>query len=315
MPKVEYISDFYQNALQVRKGSQTLANSMTGFGRGAYTSDEYNITIDIKSVNHRYLDIYFKVSKAYAFLEEKLRREITGKIARGKLDIAINIERIATPEVQVELNRPLVQAYLAAFEEMKSAYQLQGDVCVQSLITLPDIFVTTSPEEDQEKLGQAVVIALNQALAMMTRMREAEGRQLVADLLQKLAVLREYYGEIATLAPSVVISYKEKLAKRVQELAGDIEIDPGRLALEVAIFADRSDISEELTRLESHLQQFQETLELSEPIGRKLDFLVQELNREINTIGSKANDLQIAQIVINFKAELEKIREQIQNLE
>lgn len=292
-----------------------MANSMTGFGRGTYTSDEYNITIDIKSVNHRYLDVYFKVSKTYAFLEERLRREIAGKIARGKLDIAINVERIATPEVKVELNRPLVQAYLTAFEEMKSAYQLQGDVSIQSLITLPDIFVAASPEEDQEKLEQAVVTALNQALVMMTRMREAEGRQLVDDLQQKLAVLREYYGEITALAPSVVISYKDKLAKRVQELVGDIEIDPGRLALEVAIFADRSDISEELTRLESHLQQFQKTLELSEPIGRKLDFLVQELNREINTIGSKANDLQIAQIVINFKAELEKIREQIQNLE
>lgn len=292
-----------------------MANSMTGFGRGVNTTAEYNITIDVKSVNHRYLDFYFKVSKAYAFLEEKLRREITGKIARGKLDITINIERIATPEAKVELNRPLVQAYLAAFAEMKSAYQLQGEVNIQSLITLPDVFITTQPEEDQEKVGQAVLVALEQALAMMTRMREVEGQQLINDLKQKLAVLRVYYGEITVAAPLVVVGYKEKLTKRVQELAGDIEIDPGRLALEIAIFADRSDVSEELTRLESHLQQFDKTLELCEPIGRKLDFLIQELNREINTIGSKANDLQIAQIVINFKAELEKIREQIQNLE
>jgi uncharacterized protein (TIGR00255 family) len=292
-----------------------LAYSMTGYGRGFQTTAEYNITIDIKSVNHRYLDLYFKFPKTYAFLEDKLRRQIAGKVNRGKLDIAINIEKVATPEAKVELNRTMVSAYLAAIRELQTGYQLPGDVNVYSLINLPDLFTITQPEENQELLAAAVNQALEPALTALLQMREAEGRRLVADLKQKITLLREYYLAITQAAPLVVTAYQDKLTKRLAELLGDVAPDPGRLAQEVAIFADRSDISEELVRLESHLQQFSATLELNEPIGRKLDFLIQELNREINTIGSKANDLQIAQLVINFKTELEKLREQIQNLE
>jgi uncharacterized protein (TIGR00255 family) len=299
----------------VRKGLKTLPYSMTGYGRGDQTTSKYNISIDIKSVNHRYLDFYFKVPKAYAFLEEKLRRIITGKINRGKLDITINIEKVAAPEARVELNRTMVSAYLAAIREMQTNYQLPGDVNIQALISLPDIFITTQPEEDQEQLSLTCSQALESALAALLKMRETEGGQLVVDLKQKLGLLRQYYLALNQAAPLVVTGYQEKLTKRVRELAGEVDLDPNRLAQEVAIFVDRSDISEELVRLESHLRQFSITLELKEPIGRKLDFLIQELNREINTIGSKANDLQIAQIVINFKTELEKLREQIQNLE
>jgi uncharacterized protein (TIGR00255 family) len=299
----------------VRKGLQTLAYSMTGYGRGVQTTAEYNISVDIKSVNHRYLDFYFKVPKAYAFLEEKLRRTITGKINRGKLDITINIEKTATPEAKVELNRTMVSAYLAAIREMQTAYQLQGEVNIQALISLPDIFIVTQPEEDQEQLSTAVSQALEPALAALIQMRAVEGGQLVADLKQKLGLLRQYHLALTQAAPLVVTGYQEKLTKRVGELTGEVDLDPNRLAQEIAIFADRSDISEELVRLESHLQQFLIALELKGPIGRKLDFLIQELNREINTVGSKANDLQIAQVVINFKTELEKLREQIQNLE
>jgi uncharacterized protein (TIGR00255 family) len=301
--------------LTVRKGLQTLLNSMTGYGRGFHTTTEYNITIDIKSVNHRYLDLYFKIPKPYAFLEEKLRRIITGKINRGKLDITVNIEKTATPDVRVELNRAMITAYLAAIRELQTDYQLPDELNIQSLLSLPDLFITTQPEEDQEQLTLAASQALEPALTALLHMREAEGRQLAADLKQKLSLLRQYYQSLTAAAPLVVTTYREKLTKRLDELAGEVDVDPNRLAQEVAIFADRSDISEELVRLESHLQQFLMTLELSKPVGRKLDFLIQELNREINTIGSKANDLQIAQIVINFKTELEKLREQIQNLE
>ncbi|MGD8400788.1 MAG: YicC/YloC family endoribonuclease [Bacillota bacterium] len=289
--------------------------SMTGYGRGFHTTAEYHITVDIKSVNHRYLDLYFKVPKAYVFLEDRLRRIITGKINRGKLDITINIEKTATPEARVELNRPLISAYLAAIRELQSGYQLPGELNIQSLLSLPDLFITMQPEEDQEQLTLAVSQALEPALTFLLQMREAEGRQLVADLKQKLSLLRQYYQSLTEAAPLVVTSYREKLTKRLNELAGEVDFDPNRLAQEIAIFADRSDISEELARVESHLQQFLTTLEITGPAGRKLDFLIQELNREINTIGSKANDLQIAQIVIDFKTELEKLREQIQNLE
>jgi uncharacterized protein (TIGR00255 family) len=288
---------------------------MTGYGRGFHTTAEYNITIDIKSVNHRYLDFYFKVPKAYAFLEDKLRRIITGKVNRGKLDIVINIEKVATTEVGVELNRAMVSAYLSAIRELKTVYELPGEINIPGLIGLPDLFITTQPEEDQEQLAAVVAQALEPALTALLQMRETEGQRLVADLKQKLALLRQYYLALCQAAPLVVTNYQEKITKRIAELLGEVNLDPNRLAQEVAIFADRSDISEELVRLESHLQQFLVTLKLNEPIGRKLDFLIQELNREINTIGSKANDLQIAQIVIDFKTELEKLREQIQNLE
>jgi uncharacterized protein (TIGR00255 family) len=293
-----------------------LASSMTGYGRGVHNSSEYNITVDIKSVNHRYLDCYFKILKIYSHMEERLRRMITGKIARGKLDISINVERISAPEAKVELNRAAVAAYLAAIQEMKSDYCLQGEVDIQSIISLPEVFTVLQPDEDQEKMVEATEMALEQAVKALVQMRKVEGEKLVADLKQKLALLKDYYLELVELAPLVVVNYQEKLAKRLQELLpADMELDPNRLAMEVAVFADRSDVSEELVRLDSHLQQFLKTLGLEEPVGRKLDFLIQELNREINTIGSKANDLRIAQIVINFKAELEKLREQNQNLE
>jgi uncharacterized protein (TIGR00255 family) len=289
---------------------------MTGYGRGVHNSAEYNITVDIKSVNHRYLECYFKILKTYSFMEERLRRVIAQKIARGKLDLSINIERIFIPETKVELNRAMVAAYLAAIREMKSDYSLQGEIDIQSVISLPEVFTVIQPEADQEKLAEATASALEQALQALLQMRKAEGEKLVADLQQKLALLREYYLKLVEFAPLVVVNYQEKLAKRLQELLpADTELDPNRLAMEVAIFADRSDVSEELVRLDSHLHQFFRTLQLQEPVGRKLDFLIQELNREINTIGSKANDLKIAQIVINFKTELEKLREQIQNLE
>jgi uncharacterized protein (TIGR00255 family) len=293
-----------------------LTYSMTGYGRGVHNSSKYNITVDIKSVNHRYLDCYFKILKTYSYMEERLRRMITNKVSRGKLDVSINIERISTPENKVELNRALVAAYLAAIQEMKSDYSLQGEIDIQSVISLPEIFTIIQPEEDQEELAEATGMALEQALHALLLMRKAEGEKLVADLLQKLALLREYYLKLTEFAPLVIVNYREKLAKRLQELLpADTELDPNRLTMEVAIFADRSDVSEELVRLDSHLQQFSQTLRLAEPVGRKLDFLIQELNREINTIGSKANDLKIAQIVIDFKTELEKLREQIQNLE
>ncbi len=292
-----------------------MALSMTGYGRGVCSKYDYSVTIDLKSVNHRYLEFYFKIPKAYSFLEDKLRREISAKISRGKVEVTLIIEKLSLEENRVELNKSLVASYLKGFQELKNEFAIDGELKLSTIISFPDIFKNTQPAEDQEKLVQIAGEALQQAIKALIETRKTEGVGLANDIRNKLQTLDEYRQSLFEYSPSVVLTYQEKLTKRIQELTGGVELDPGRLAMEVAIFADKSDINEELVRLESHLQQILHILKLDEPIGRKLDFIIQELNREINTIGSKANDLKIAQIVINFKSELEKIREQIQNIE
>jgi uncharacterized protein (TIGR00255 family) len=299
----------------IRKVTPTLALSMTGYGRGVFTTQDYSVTIDLKSINHRYLELYFKIPKSYAFLEDKLRREISGRISRGKVEISINIEKLSLTEARVELNQSLLTSYLKAIQELKNNYAIEGEADLKTIISLPEVFKTTQPEEDQEKLVEIAGQALDMAIKSLIATRKTEGEGLRLDIQAKLASLEESRIALLELAPNVVTTYQEKLTKRIQELIGGVEIDPNRLACEVAIFADKSDISEESVRIESHLKQFLQILGLTEPIGRKLDFLIQELNREINTVGSKASDINIAQLVINFKAELEKIREQIQNIE
>jgi uncharacterized protein (TIGR00255 family) len=297
------------------KGNIKLALSMTGYGHGTRTTPEYTVTIDLKSVNHRYLEIYFKIPKLYSFLEDKLRYEISNRVSRGKLEVLISIERIILEEARVELNKPIVTSYLKAIQEMRNEFQLDGTIDLQSIVTLPEVFKSAQPEADQDLLAGITLMAMEDALTALIEMRRNEGNSLIQGIKTKLTLLEEMRLNLLKLAPVVVITYQEKLAKRIQELVGEIEIDPARLATEVAIFADKSDITEELVRIESHLHQFLKTTNLTEPVGRRLDFIIQELNREINTVGSKANDLRIAQTVIEFKAELEKVREQIQNIE
>lgn len=292
-----------------------MALSMTGYGHGTRTTPEYTVTIDLKSVNHRYLEIYFKIPKLYSFLEDKLRYEISNRVSRGKLEVLISIERIILEEARVELNKPIVTSYLKAIQEMRNEFQLDGTIDLQSIVTLPEVFKSAQPEADQDLLAGITLMAMEDALTALIEMRRNEGNSLIQGIKTKLTLLEEMRLNLLKLAPVVVITYQEKLAKRIQELVGEIEIDPARLATEVAIFADKSDITEELVRIESHLHQFLKTTNLTEPVGRRLDFIIQELNREINTVGSKANDLRIAQTVIEFKAELEKVREQIQNIE
>jgi uncharacterized protein (TIGR00255 family) len=288
---------------------------MTGYGRGIKATDCYSVTIEVKSVNHRYLELFFKIPRYFSFLEDKLRRIVSNKIARGKLEIAVIVEKLTVDEITVELNRSLVNSYLQAISELKNEFNINENPTLQTLISLPEVFKSTHPEEDQEKLLEVAGSAFEEALAALIEMRKIEAAGLVKDLQAKIRLLEKYKDDLRRLAPTVVLNYQERLEKRLQELASGIEIDPNRLAMEVAVFADKADITEELVRIESHLQQFLRTLTLIEPVGRRLDFIIQELNREINTVGSKASDLQIAQTVIEFKCELEKIREQIQNIE
>lgn len=289
--------------------------SMTGYGRAAENAHGYSLTIDLRSVNHRYLELNFKIPRTYFFLEDKLRQELTARLSRGKIDINVNIERLFTDETSLELNLPLVLAYLKAAQELKDKYQLSGELEVNTMLNFPDIFQSGQNETEEETILKSAASTLNDAINELLRMRQMEGLKLREDLEKRIALLQGMHSQISLITPNLVFTYKEKMTKRIKELTEGVEIDPNRITAEAAIFADRSDISEELVRLDSHLQQFLRTLQFSEPIGRKLDFIIQELNREINTIGSKAGDLQIAQIVINFKAELEKMREQVQNIE
>lgn len=289
--------------------------SMTGYGRSTKATPAYSITIDIRSINHRYLEMYFKIPRGYSFLEDKLRRDLTARVARGKIEITLAVEKLAAEEALVKLNRPLLDSYLKAIRELKSDFGLPGEPDLATVLNLPDIMQAVQPDEDQEELESLVTEVFSEALDNLIAMRRAEGERLAEDLRDKLGNLEGYRLQLARISPGMVAEYQARLTKRIQELTGGLEIDPNRLATEVAIFAERSDINEELVRIESHLRQFERTLDLNEPVGRKLDFIVQELNREINTIGSKGNDLNISQIVIQFKSELEKIREQVQNIE
>lgn len=292
-----------------------MALSMTGYGRGVKSNDIYSVTIDLKSINHRYLELYFKIPKAYNFLEDRLRRDISSKISRGKLEVIVNIERFNPADSLVKLDKNLLNSYITAIQGIKKELKLRGKLQLSSVINLPNIFTINQPEDNQDKLLAITGETVEEALNSLLKARETEGISLCKDLQVRIAFLEKLRNDLLAFAPEVVINYQEKLVKRIQELAGGIDLDPNRLAMEVAIFADKSDINEELVRTKSHLQQFMDALQLTEPVGRRLDFIIQELNREINTIGSKANDLRITQIVIEFKAELEKIREQIQNIE
>ena len=292
-----------------------MALSMTGYGRGVFSNEDYSVTIDLKSINHRYLELYFKIPKSYSFLEDKLRREISGKISRGKVEISLTIEQLSPINDQVELDHSFLRSYLKVIRELKENYGIEGEVDLKTIITLPELLDYHQPDVDQEKLFEKVRQALDMALQALIESRKIEGQGLCRDIHDKLSTLEVYRQELLVQAPKVVAAYQERLSKRITELTEGIEVDQGRLAAEVAIFADKSDVTEELVRIESHLKQFNQILETTEPIGRRMDFLIQELNREINTVGSKASDITIAQLVINFKAELEKIREQIQNIE
>lgn len=292
-----------------------MALSMTGYGRGIKSSPAYSITIDIKSINHRYLEVYFKIPRIYSFLEDILRRDLTAKISRGKVEVSVTIEKFLTEEVSIKLNRSLLTSYFRAIDELTSDFKIQGAPDLTTILNLPDVMQTIQPSEDEEQIGILAAEVLGDAINNLLKMRRLEGQRLAGNIRDKLDVLEEFHHQLVELAPEMITEYRARLLKRIQELTEGVEIDPNRLAVEVALFADKSDITEELVRIESHLRQIYKTLELDETIGRKLDFIIQELNREINTIGSKGNDLTLSQIVIQFKSELEKIREQIQNIE
>ncbi|MBE6799920.1 MAG: YicC family protein [Ruminococcaceae bacterium] len=292
-----------------------MIRSMTGFGRAQVSVEGYNITVEIRSVNNRYFDFYAKMPRTFSFLEEKVKTLLSTEISRGKVECSLQIETTADESVIVSINEPLAVGYVKAVEELAEKFDVKNDLTALSLARFSDILSITKAPVDEEDLWNKVQVPVKEALAEFIKMREIEGEKLKADVLSRAGLILENVSYIEERSPETVKAYSEKLLERMKTVLGDTQVDEGRILTEAAIYADKVAVAEETVRLRSHIDQLHSMLDSNEAVGRKLDFLVQEINREANTIGSKAQDVDIARRVIDIKAEVEKIREQIQNIE
>lgn len=295
---------------------RNLIKSMTGFGRGEMNDGVRNFTVEIKSVNHRYNDTLVKMPKHIGYLEENIKKQIRNVVNRGRVEVYINLEYVSEGEVEVKVDLPLAKSYKNAVDILCEEIGLKNDISVELFTRFPDILKTKKREEDEDEVWLCLNKAVDMALTNLIMMRTEEGQRLSKNIKLKLLNIKEIVKEIEKRSPAIVMEYKEKLWNRIEELLEEkYEIDENKLANEVAFYADRSSIDEEIVRLYSHISQFIDTLESDDTVGRKLDFLVQEMNREVNTIGSKVGDINITNYVVELKSEMEKIREQIQNIE
>jgi uncharacterized protein (TIGR00255 family) len=292
-----------------------MIKSMTGFGRGEWQGDGKKLEVEIKSVNHRYCDISLRLPRKLNPLETQARNFLRQRISRGRIEVFVQIAESALAEQKLEIDLNLAKDYYLGLKALQENLGISGEVRLETLAGFRDIFARKETEPDLEKEWESLRTALEGALAGLEAMRRDEGRKLKEDFLARLSALERSVREIEEKAPLSLKASRDRLAQRVQELSGGLGIDEARLAQEVAFLAERSDTTEELVRLHSHLKQFREMLNSPEPAGRKLEFLLQEINREANTIGSKANDAGISYGVVEIKSELEKLREQIQNVE
>lgn len=292
-----------------------MIKSMTGFGRATGEKDGYVISVELKSVNHRYFEFNCRLPRQYGFAEEKLKSYVNSKVSRGKVDCFLGIEALDTDNAEVVVNHTLASAYIKAMNELSETYSLKSDISTVSISRFPDVFVLKKADEDEEKLWGYIKEVADEAIDKFIAMRETEGEQMKKDILSRADYILDCVAFIENRSPETVKEYNDKLVARVHELIGDVSLDEGRIIQEVAIYADKVAVAEETVRLRSHISQLKAFLESTEPVGRKMDFLVQEINRESNTIGSKACDVEIARKVVDIKAEVEKIREQIQNIE
>ncbi len=292
-----------------------MIKSMTGYGRSQAMREGLDISFEIKSVNHRYFEFSSRVSRSYQFLEEKLKSYVKSRVARGKIECFLHIAEIDAQAANVSVNKPLVEGYLQALESLEQAYGLRNDISVMQVARLPEVLNVTKAEADEEAVWQAVLPVVQLAVDKFIAMRETEGEKLKEDVLTRGQVILEKVAFVEERSPQTVKEYTERLSERIRQVLEDKTIDEARILTEAAIFADKVAVAEETVRLRSHIAQLGEMLEGSEAVGRKLDFLVQEMNREANTIGSKCQDVQVTKQVLDIKSEIEKIREQIQNIE
>ena len=291
-----------------------LIQSMTGYGRAVLNRDGKEITAEIRSVNNRYLDCTVKLPRMYSFAEDAIRQRVKETVSRGKVDVFLSVNATAD-KLAVSLNRPVLEGYLQAMQTMAADYGVKDDISVASLSRLPDIFVVEKQQEDEAEVTQLLLDAVNEALGAYNIMRATEGAALERDLRGRAQTILELVEQVERRSPVTLAEYRARLTAKLQEVLDSTQIDEARILTEAAIYADKIAVDEETVRLRSHLQQLQAMLDGGGVIGRKLDFLMQEMNREANTIGSKGNDLEQARTVVEIKAELEKIREQMQNIE
>ncbi len=292
-----------------------MVKSMTGFGRAARQLGDYEITFELKAVNNRYLDVNVRMPRIYSYMEESIKKLIQSYTTRGKLDVYLSVERLSGTASQVVTDPGLIESYLRAFSQIETTFGLRNDVTVSTVSRLPDVFTRKLTEEDEDQMWQRVKTVACEALEAFNSMRQREGAALKEDISLRLDTIDGIARRIGEHSPSYLEQYRQRLENKIRELLDSVPADEGRILTEVAIMADKLDTQEELTRLASHLSQFRSILEGNEPAGRKLDFLTQEINREVNTTGSKCAMLEISKLVIDAKAEIEKIREQIQNIE
>ncbi len=287
---------------------------MTGYGKGEHEEDGLRFTVEIKSVNHRYNDFYIKMPRSFSSLEEKVRKLASFYISRGKVDIFINFDAFEQ-DVNIELDKYLAKAYMKCFNSIKEELCIEDKVTLSLITRFPDVIRVEKADKDEDVVWGVLEKALKEALESFSQMREREGKRLFSDIVSKTNIIIKMVDEIEFISKDITLVNKSKLYQRIKDLAGDVSLDENRIMTEVAIIADKSSIDEEIIRLKSHLDEFSKTINDRVSSGKKLDFIVQEMNREINTIGSKAGELDIINSVVNIKTEIEKIREQIQNIE
>lgn len=292
-----------------------MIKSMTGFGRGHNVLNGRDITVEIRAVNHRYYEFSCRIPRSMGFAEEKLKSLLQGKISRGKAEVSVLVSNTSISDEKITLNTEVIRSYIEAMHEAGGQFGLENDISESDILRIPDAFTVVKTDVDEEQLWEDVRVTAEQALERFISMRETEGERMKADILSRLDRIEEWVGFVEERSPLVVEDYRKRLYDRMCEVLKGKDIDENRILLEAGIFSEKTAVDEETVRLRSHINQFRTMLESAEPVGRKLDFLVQEMNRETNTIGSKVQDIEVTRVVVDQKSEIEKIREQIQNIE
>ena len=288
---------------------------MTGFGRAMVSNEGKDILVEIRSVNHRYYEFNARVPRAYSYIEPKLKEFLNGSIARGKVEVSVSVYHTDGTDVEVKLNESVVKAYIDALRNSKDTFGLEDNIRLTDLMRIPDAFVVNKQTEDEDAVWEEIKAVTQMALDNFIKMREIEGETIKNNIIEKLDSIEETVSKIETREPQLVLEYRTRLYEKLKEVLDKTDIDESRILTEAAIFADKVAVDEEMVRLRSHIAQFKTKLETNKPIGRELDFLMQEMNREANTTGSKISDIEVTNLVVFIKSELEKIREQIQNIE
>ncbi len=292
-----------------------MLKSMTGFGRYEFSSGDRKFTVEVKGVNHRYLDVSVRMPKKFNFYETAVRTLLKQYASRGKVDIFISYEDLSQNQLSLKYNEVLAREYMKCFGQMKQEFEIEYDIRVSTLARCPEVLTMEEQGEDEEELWNGLKNALEGAFERFSETRAAEGENLKKDILEKLSLMEELVAKIETRSPDILTEYRARLMEKVKELVEDSQIEEGRMAAEIVLYADKICTDEEIVRLKSHIGHMRDTLDEKEGVGRKLDFIAQEMNREANTILSKANDLEVSGHAIGLKTEIEKIREQIQNIE